>query len=191
MFFTPLLEGNLKDRHLISKIVYYPKTKSTNDDIWELYNTDRQTKLLIISDNQTAGKGRNNNVWFSSPGHNITCSLLLDQLFPRKLINCHALVMPVAIVLAIKKFLLIDLNIKWPNDIIFNKKKLGGILIESRKNNDTYTFNFGIGLNVNETNFPSELKNSSTSLKEIKGQVIQREPLLAFILNELRDINPF
>ena len=188
MFFTPLLEGNLINHNLISEIIYYPTTRSTNKDAWELYKKNNQTKILVISDNQTAGEGRYNNSWFCSPGKNITCSLLLNQLFPIEKINIHALLIPVAIILGIKKFLLIDLEIKWPNDILFKNKKLGGILIESKQIKKKFIFNCGIGLNVNEVDFPLELKNNSTSLKEIKGHTIQREPLLAYILNELTDL---
>jgi len=188
MFFTPLLEGNLKSHNLISEIIYYPTTKSTNKDAWELYIKNNQTRILVISDNQIAGKGRYNNSWFSSPGKNITCSLLLNQLFPIEKINIHALLIPVAIILGIKKFLFIDLEIKWPNDILFKNKKIGGILIESKQIKKKFILNCGIGLNVNETDFPLELKSSSTSLKEIKGHIVQREPLLAYILNELTDL---
>jgi len=70
---------------------------------------------------------------------------------------------------------------------MYNNKKLGGILIESKLNNNSYIFNVGIGLNVNENyfDFPKGIQNSSISLKEIKKHPIQREPLLASILNTL------
>ena len=78
MFFTQLFESNLKN--YIPKIVYYTSTNSTNDDVWELFSEDNKN-LIVITDNQKNGRGRNNNKWFSKPGHSITCSFILPQIF--------------------------------------------------------------------------------------------------------------
>ena len=183
MFFTQLFESNLKN--YIPKIVYYTSTNSTNDDVWELFSEDNKN-LIVITDNQKNGRGRNNNKWFSKPGHSITCSFILPQIYSTKNFNFHSILIPVAIIKGIKRFCLIDLKIKWPNDIMYSGKKVGGILIESKKKKK-YFFNIGIGLNINENiiDFPKELQSKSISLKEIQGYSIQREPLLAYIINEL------
>ena len=187
MFFKSLFEANLRVKNIAQNIIYYTSTESTSDDIWKLYDKDQNKRTLVITDNQTKGKGRSNNTWFSKPSHSITCSFLLEQIFEKNKINLHAILIPVAIINGIKKFLSIKASIKWPNDIMYNNKKLGGILIESKPNIKSTIFNIGIGLNVNENNFdfPDQLQNNSISLKEIKGFPIQREPLLASILNEL------
>ena len=90
----------------------------------------------------------------------------------------------------INNLLNIKLDLKWPNDLMFEGKKLGGVLIESKINNNSNILNIGIGLNVNDDIFeyPEDLKNNVISLKEIIGKPIQRELLLAFILNELESI---
>lgn len=187
MFFTNLLEANMQTKNFSFKYVYYPKTKSTNQDIWELYNHDDTKKYFVITDNQTQGRGRNNHPWISSPNKSITCSFLLDQIFDEKKINFHSLIIPLAIIKGIKKFTGLKLSLKWPNDIIYNNRKLGGILIESKKKQASYIFNIGIGINVNEDldDFPNSIKNNVTSLKLITQNNIQREPLMASILNEL------
>ena len=77
MFFTNLLQGNLKVKNFATKIIYYPKTESTSDDLWELYNENHRLGLLVISDNQTKGRGRLNKSWISSPGLNPTCLLIM------------------------------------------------------------------------------------------------------------------
>ena len=189
MFFTSLFESNLKVKNFAKKIIYYHSTNSTNDDIWNLYSEKNESNIVVITDNQTNGRGRSNNTWFSKPGHSITCSFLLKEIFPRKQFNLHAILIPLAVIKGIKNFLSIDLSIKWPNDIMYENKKLAGILIESKlspENNKTI-FNIGLGINVNEDciDFPLELQKKSISLKEIKGHPIQREPLLASIFNEL------
>ena len=190
MFFTNLLEANLNVKNFAKEIIYYTRTESTTDDIWELYNESGKTNTLIITDYQTAGRGRNNNQWVSQPSKSITCSFFLKNFFNKKEINLYSILIPVAIINGIKNFTGICLKIKWPNDIMYSDKKIGGVLIESKLNNEKSIFNIGIGLNVNDSefDFPDSIKSSTTSLKEIKGSPIQREPLLAFILNEIEII---
>lgn len=184
MFFTQLFESNLKN--YTPKIIYYTSTNSTQDDIWEIFDEENNNNLIIITDNQKNGRGRKNNQWFSKPGHSITCSFILPEIFSKKQFNFHSIIIPVAIIRGVKEFCSIDLKIKWPNDILYENKKIGGILIESKKKKKYY-FNVGLGLNINEntTDFPESLQSKSISLKEIQGHPIQREPLLAYIINEL------
>ena len=186
MFFTNLFESNLRLKNYSPKVIYYRSTNSTNEDVWDLFLEEKEDNIIIITDHQKNGKGRQNNIWFSKPGHSITCSFLLQEVFSKKQFNFHAILIPVAIVNAIKLFLSIDVAIKWPNDIMYNNKKLGGILIES-KNRLKTIFNIGLGINVNETieDFPKELQSHAISLKQILGHPVQREPLLAYIFNEL------
>jgi len=188
VFFTNLFESNLKVKHIAQKVIYYTVIDSTNDEIWSFYEeNNNEDKIIVITDNQKRGKGRGHNTWFSKPGQSITCSFSLGNIFPNEQFNFHAVLIPIAIITAIQKFLSINLNIKWPNDIMYQNKKLGGILIESKKINKKIILNIGIGLNVNEfyEDFPEDIRNTSISLREIAGHPIQREPLLAFILNEL------
>ena len=134
MFFTSLLEANTRIKNFSFEFIYYPTTKSTNEDIWELYKNNKK-KFFVITDNQTAGKGRYNNTWISIPNKSITCSFLIDQIFNDNQFNFHSLIIPIAIINGIKKNTDINLELKWPNDIMYNNKKLGGILIESKKIN--------------------------------------------------------
>ena len=185
MFFTNLLEANMRVKNFQFNMTYYPITESTNKDIWEIYDITKKNDLFVITDNQTNGKGRGSHNWISTPNKSITCSFLLKQIFNN--INIHSFLIPLAIIKGIKKFTNINLNVKWPNDIIYKNKKIAGILIESKKNNHNYLFNIGIGINVNEEidDFSDDLKSKITSLKIITNQTIQREPLLASIFNEL------
>ena len=82
MFFTSLLQSNLKVKKFARNIIYYPRTESTSDDIWELYRENKDSTLLVISDYQTKGRGRFNKKWFSSPGVNLTFSFLLKDIYP-------------------------------------------------------------------------------------------------------------
>ena len=185
MFFTNLLEANMRTKHFQFDMTYYPRTESTSKDLWEIYNITKKNNLFVITDNQMNGKGRGPNTWISIPNKSITCSFLLKQFFNNT--NLHSLLIPLAIIKGIKKFTNINLKIKWPNDIVYENKKISGILIQTKKNNANCLFNIGIGINVNEDidDFPDDLKNNITSLKIITNQIIQREPLLANIFNAL------
>jgi BirA family biotin operon repressor/biotin-[acetyl-CoA-carboxylase] ligase len=89
----------------------------------------------------------------------------------------------VAVAEGISQFSQLDCKLKWPNDIILNGKKVGGILAESKRiKGETYVV-MGVGINVNEQDFHNELSGIATSLRLEKESPIQREPLLAFILN--------
>ena len=81
----------------------------------------------------------------------------------------------------------IDFKLKWPNDILVNNKKIGGVLIETRVVNNILIAVIGIGINVNESisDFPDDIKNTTTSLKIIVGEEFSREKVLAYILEKL------
>ena len=150
MFFTNLFESNLRVRDFDKQIINYTSTQSTNDDIWRLFNDNNKENILVVTDNQLNGRGRLNNRWFSKPGHSITCSFLLNDVFDRNHFSLHSILIPVAIINGVKNFLSINLETKWPNDIMYHNKKIGGILLESKYNKKALILNVGIGLNVKE-----------------------------------------
>ena len=78
MFFSNLLEANMQTKHLKFDINYYPKTESTNKDIWEIYNITKKKNIFVITDNQTKGKGRHNSSWVTTPHKSIACSFLIN-----------------------------------------------------------------------------------------------------------------
>jgi BirA family biotin operon repressor/biotin-[acetyl-CoA-carboxylase] ligase len=120
---------------------------------------------------QTAGKGRRGRVWEAEKGKNITLSIVADtsflqvyqqfQLSAAVAVGCYDFY---------KIFDNIDTKIKWPNDLFWNDKKAGGVLIENVINGNIWQWTvIGIGINVNQTNFSIE-KNVPVSLKQITGQ---------------------
>lgn len=189
MFDVGLLESNLDYKKKFNKIVYCSSARSTNNEVWSFYQK-LPKKYLIITDNQTKGRGRGLNRWFSTRNKSITCSFILNQIFPVEKFNFHSLVVPISIIRGVKKYLSLDLKIKWPNDIVYNGLKVGGVLIETKKYSGKHVFNVGIGINVNETldDLRSDIKKNILSLKMISGHKIQRELLLANIFNELWNI---
>ena len=186
MIFTNLIQTNLQTTSIGRNIEYFSFTDSTNDDAFELIsNKEAKHGMLVITDYQKKGRGRRSNKWISDPGNNLTFSLILEKPEHNNL-GLFSILSGVAIINGIKQFLNIECTLKWPNDIMLNDKKIGGILIEHENNNPYLVI--GIGINVNQEKIPSELENIASSLRIEKLNPIQREPLLAFILNELEKL---
>jgi len=134
--------------------------------------TERQTRQLhgtvAFTHIQTAGKGQRSRHWEAQPRKNLHFSQILN---PRPLDLRRQFLFSAAIALTVRDFLPRDSGkeflIKWPNDIYFQDKKAGGILIENIITGNTWRWAIvGIGLNINQTEFPPELVNP-ISLKQI------------------------
>ncbi len=148
-----------------------------------------------FSMSQTAGKGQRGKTWNSGTGENIALSCILQpQLFP----FTNQFMLSILIALScydfVNNYTLSDTAIKWPNDIYWRDRKAGGILIENRFQGPDWQYAVtGIGLNVNQTSFPTGLANP-VSLKQITGTTydiikLARE-LCGYIQKRLEPINP-
>ena len=178
MFFTPLFLSNLKTKKIARRIEYLRTTSSTNDKIHSMFEKNiLKSGDVLIAEEQTGGKGQRGNKWFSSSGKSLTFSFILKD-------NNNLLISGIAIVQAINQIAKINCQLKWPNDIFFKSKKLGGVLIEKKKGH----FIIGIGLNVNDSNFDESIKNKSCSIYSVINRPIQRELLLAFIFNNFEKL---
>jgi BirA family biotin operon repressor/biotin-[acetyl-CoA-carboxylase] ligase len=150
-------------------LVYVPECHSTNTIASELcQRTTSVEGTAVITDNQTKGRGQRGNSWHSDPYKNLTFSLILKPTFLRPIEQFN---LTVAVSLALHDFLTQrtpgEVKIKWPNDVLVNGKKLGGILIENTLAGDTIQCSvIGIGLNVNQDSF---LIDSASSMKEVAG----------------------
>ena len=176
---------SLGDCSFGKNILYLSKTKSTNDEIWNYFNDDDQ--LIIITDNQTNGRGRRNNHWYSEKNKSLSFSIAFVD--DKKNSNLIFLKSAIAICNAINQITNIDARTKWPNDILINRKKVSGILIETKKIKAKKIINIGIGLNVNMDlhNVPENLKNKITSLKIETSTEISRENILSEIIKSINE----
>ena len=187
MFNLNLYKNNLATDFIGQVIKYYRKIDSTNTKAWELISKNTPNGTVIISDNQLKGRGRQSNKWISTPGKSLTFSIIMYPNYIPNQINLYSLFTGLAIIDC-----LIENNIqaqlKWPNDILINDKKVGGILCESKISGGVIkSLVIGIGLNVNEniTELPESLHKNTTSLMIENGIQYQLEILLANILNHL------
>ena len=158
------------------KIHSFKKLTSTSDKAKKYSDGS-----IIISAIQTKGRGRFNRIWSSSKG-GLWMSIVLKPKIedPKKI----TFITSVVVQKTIKKILGLDTQIKWPNDILFNGKKLCGILSEAVfKNNKMGKMVVGIGLNVNNK-LPLGLRKKATSLKEITHKEINIKKLSDEVIKE-------
>jgi BirA family biotin operon repressor/biotin-[acetyl-CoA-carboxylase] ligase len=128
---------------------------------------------------QTFGKGQRHKKWTSSPGQNITLSIVLEPVF---LLPMEHFALSSCIALAcydfLEKFVPEGLSIKWPNDLYWNDRKAGGILIESiMKGNEWLHAVAGIGININQVRFPA-MSPRPVSLRQITGRSMDLDALI-------------
>lgn len=185
---TDLIIQSLHTQYIGKEVIFFDTTDSTNIQASMLGEKGAENGTLVLADTQTKGKGRLQRAWFSPNYSNLYFSILLRPPIPPKLSGWISLACGVALAKVIRSHTGLSARIKWPNDILVNGKKLGGILIESHVQGDAIKhLILGIGINVNTSRFPKEISNLATSLKKELGHSIQREPLLVALLKGLED----
>ena len=182
----PFLTGQRFGR----KIIYHPETASTNILAKALAVEGAPEGCVVVADSQTGGRGRMGRIWVSPAGVNLYFSLILRPGVPSVRVPQLTLLVAAAIHQALCK-LSADLAamIKWPNDILARGKKLCGVLCEMQSEPEfTHFVVVGIGINVNQSEFPPELQQSATSLFLESEQLFSRPELLASVLNHFEPL---
>ena len=169
-----------------SKILFFDTLSSTNTKAAILVRNEKPPEgTVIFADFQTSGKGQKGSTWESEKGKNILISIIL---YPESVAPEDQFIISMTVSLAISD--LVDkyipgCRIKWPNDIILNDKKIAGILIENSISGSAIKSSIaGIGLNVNQVDFPENIPNPG-SLKQITNIVFDIEVLLKELLSAL------
>lgn len=161
------LKDELKTKCIGKDILYYQETASTNELARKLLAEGKiNTGTVIIAGRQTAGKGRRGRSW-NSPHGGVWMSLLLRPCLDLQATALLSLVFAVAVASALDKFLDSSVQIKWPNDIYVNQKKLAGILLELSGELDRADYliaGIGINVNVESTDLPDPAEKAATSI---------------------------
>lgn len=177
----------------IGKIRYFDSTGSTNDEALAWAANDAKDLSLVIADEQTAGRGRLDRKWFTPPGTALAFSLVLR---PSPAERPHLSRMVGLAALSVTDSLLsrrLSPEIKWPNDILLNGRKVAGILIESVwSGEDIDCIVIGIGVNILKGAVPDTgmLSFPATSLEEALGYLVERTEVLHDILAALIFLRP-
>jgi BirA family biotin operon repressor/biotin-[acetyl-CoA-carboxylase] ligase len=165
------------------KIYSFETISSTNDFAKEIASKGEPEGTIVIADEQTKGRGKLDRKWFSPKGKNLLFSIILRPKIKTDRIQLLTLLAGVSVCESLEKFGIYS-DLKWPNDLLIQCKKVCGILLESSFRGDIPEFVIiGIGLNVNTDvdDFPPELRNNVTSLKIITGKEFDKKEILSEI----------
>ncbi|KKN64182.1 hypothetical protein LCGC14_0494340 [marine sediment metagenome] len=160
------------------KIIHIDKTRSTQDTVIDYLQNDYFPSLLLVAKIQTGGRGRKDDDWHSPLGGfwatlGISTSIFLEN---SQLALFHYFT-ALLITRVIKEEYNLTVQIKWPNDILFSNKKLGGILIDYITGSQKNYLLIGMGVNLNNSSseMPENLKSITVSIKDILGKSIPLE----------------
>ena len=163
-------------RH-VNRIKLFNKISSTSEYLKKI-NNDVQ---LVIAEEQTAGQGRLGRTWISPFGCNIYLSLLWELDSTLAGIDGLSVVVGCSLLETLKRFSSQNLQLKWPNDLVWNNKKIAGILVDLVPKNTNLYAVIGVGINVN---YKPELPAVS-SLRDIEKKYFDRNVIISYIVNDL------
>jgi BirA family biotin operon repressor/biotin-[acetyl-CoA-carboxylase] ligase len=180
---TPYLEGKAKNCHIDVR----KSLPSTNTELKKLAAAGEKEGMILVANEQTAGRGRMGRSFYSPSDSGIYMSILLrPELHAENAVLLTTLT-AVSAARAIEQVCGIQVGIKWVNDLYFNDKKIAGILTEGGINMENGMLEYavvGIGVNVSTSYFPEEIKSTAASVSA-DGRRISRSYLAAQIINRL------
>jgi BirA family biotin operon repressor/biotin-[acetyl-CoA-carboxylase] ligase len=181
------LLSRLPVRQVVGRdIQVFQETGSTNDVVEKLARDGVAEGVVVFAETQTKGRGRLGRKWLSPPGEGLWFSVLLRPHLPPASVTQLTIAGATAVARAIRLHTGLTPQIKWPNDILIEGRKVVGILTELSAEQDRVRHVIlGIGVDVNVTNFPAELNDVATSLALAAGHRFNRAELATAILSEL------
>lgn len=181
----------LKTKTLGREIYYYESLDSTQKIAHSLANEGAPEGTIVIADEQTMGKGRMSRIWHSPKYTGIWMSIILKPNIPIHKAPQLTLLAAVAVVQAMEDTTNVTPQIKWPNDVLINGKKVTGILTELQAEADRiHSVIIGMGINVNQSkeDFPEELQQKATSLMIETGEKQVRSSFVQTLLLKLETL---
>lgn len=161
---------------------YFSSASSTMTEAARLAAAGAPGRTVVIAEEQTAGMGRLGRSWLSNADLGIYCSILLRLPLPPTSFPIASLVLGLSTAEAIQKTTPLACDLRWPNDVLIGERKTAGILTHLVDD----CIIAGIGINVNQTSFPPDLRTPATSLRLESGGALQsREDLLVALLNSI------
>lgn len=169
------------------KFHYLPVTGSTNSDALAAAREGAPHGSVFFTDEQTAGRGRGDHDWQSAAVQGLYVSVLLRPSIAVE----HMPLIPLAAGLAAAQAIGItaglEVDLRWPNDLLVGDRKAGGILVESKTEAGVPSFAVvGVGVNVHQRSFDANLSTPATSLDMESGRTISRQALLISLLESLQ-----
>lgn len=170
---------------LFQRAEYFETIDSTNKYAKTL---DIKENILIVANEQTKGRGRLGREWDSIKGNGIYMSLLIHpNIIPSEAIKITQVAV-LSVLFALKELYDENFKIKWPNDIVYKRKKLSGILTEmTTELNKIEKLIIGVGINISQCEFNAELKDKAISLKQITKDKISKLDLIEKIIEKFTE----
>lgn len=182
------LKSLLHNKIIGKNLIVLDSVDSTNDCLKKLGNEGCENGTVVVTREQTKGKGRLGRTWQSKKDDSIAFSVLLRPNVAPSEVSAITPLAGLAVCKAIREYTKLDCVIKWPNDIIVGRKKLVGILTEMSAEFDAVEYVItGIGINVDHTSFPEEIAFKATSLLLETGRHIDKNEFLACVLEHLEN----
>ncbi len=144
--------------------VYFEVVSSTNDVGLELAKTGAAEGTVVVAHSQYAGRGRRGRVWLDEPGSSVLMSAILRPRLPSERLHELSFVASLAVAESLREQFGLQCALKWPNDVLVGSRKICGILVETTGASSEAAAVVGIGVNVNQTEFPSEIAEEATSI---------------------------
>lgn len=172
----------------VDKHFHYHEIDSTNNKAKQLAMEGAPHGSLITADRQTAGRGRRGRTWLSADDDNIYMTLLLRPGFAPDKAPMLTLVMAYSVVHAIQECTGLKTQIKWPNDLVWEGRKLVGILTEMSvcESGIGYVV-VGVGVNVNTEHFSEEVADTAVSIYQATGKAWKKEEIIASIVKNFEE----
>jgi BirA family biotin operon repressor/biotin-[acetyl-CoA-carboxylase] ligase len=180
------LDSALAGTVFAGKLHFSAVTASTNSDALEVARSGAPHGSVYFADEQRAGRGRGDHTWDSAAGDGLYASILLRAPIPAARLPLLPLAAGLAAAEAIRAVAGLTVDLRWPNDLLIGPRKVGGILVESKISGGSAEFAvIGIGINVHQRTFVSELSTPATSLDLETERRISRQDLLLSLLKSL------
>ncbi|WP_051209104.1 biotin--[acetyl-CoA-carboxylase] ligase [Butyrivibrio sp. WCD3002] len=187
------IEAALNTDYVGRDLEFYPVIDSTNNIAKAAGDEGRASGFLAVADRQDAGRGSRGRSWISPAGHNIFMSLMVRPKIPMDKVSGLTLVMALSVSEALDKAMTaagvsddVRTGIKWPNDIVLNKRKICGILTELHMmpGSEEYFVVIGCGINVNQPSdlFAEEIRDMAGSVFSETGKELDRSKLIALCM---------
>jgi BirA family biotin operon repressor/biotin-[acetyl-CoA-carboxylase] ligase len=181
-----LLRAELGDCPIGRNIIHYFRTDSTNAVALKLAAEGAEHGTVVVAEEQTAGRGRLGRSWYSEKSTGIYTSIILRPPLSPAAAPVLTLMAGLAAQKAVISVTGLGADIRWPNDLLVNGKKVCGILTEMSAELDRlHAVVLGIGINVNHSLMPAELENIATSLRREAHRGVSRVQVLVALLREL------
>jgi len=185
-YLTAIERARARLGRLASTFVFLPTTGSTNDVALSRAGSDASHGLVVVADEQTAGRGRRGHTWFSPPGAGLYVSVVVapstTNIDPARATALLTLTAGVALVEGIAAATGLEVDVKWPNDVYVARRKIAGILAEGAAAPQVV---LGYGINIAPSAYPPALRDRATSLESELGREVDRVHVLVETLAAL------